>query len=133
MQSGTFVKLFPQGRVSGYLGLVMDEGVPYRNHSHYQYVELTMKPVLTDKGNHRKSIKAGERLLLEATATVKPDKCNVDVVLNEVLELSGVCGYQRRVAAGEQHRLYVTYIPHEDIDINTLMANEWFVRLYALA
>ena len=133
MEQSAFVKLFPVGRVSGYMGLRVDQGVEIGTHRRYQYVEVPMRPVLTDKGNPRKIIKQGERVVLEAAATLCPSKCHVDVVTSGLLESAGTCSYQRRVADGEDSEILVTFVPYEDMDLNTIMSGQWFVRLYAVS
>lgn len=131
MKEGTYIKLMPVMRVSQYMGLMMDDGVPYRNGQLYHYVEVPMRPVLTEKGNPRKVIKAGERVQLQAACTIEPHKAHVDVVLSGELETLGICGYQSRVERGDTIEINVSFVPFEDVDINTIMEDNWFVRLYA--
>jgi hypothetical protein len=126
-----FIKL-SGARPQGLMGLMMDEGVPFRNAGgQYLFLEIPMRPILTDKGNPRKVIKAGELVYLQAACTLEPKQAHVDVVLNGELETTGYCGYQHRVEQGDTVEISVTYIPFNDIAINDIMADEWFVRLYA--
>ena len=120
-------------RPAGILGLIMDDGVPYRNGGgNYAYLEIPMRPVLTEKGNPRKAIKAGELVVLKAACTIEPKRCHVDVVLNGELASTGICSYQSRVETGDSVEITVAYVPFQDIDVNAQMQdNEWFVRLYA--
>jgi hypothetical protein len=115
------------------MGLIPDQGAAIGTHRRYQYVEIPMRPVLTDKGNPRKVIRAGERVVLEAAATVCPAKWHVDVVTSGLLESAGTCSYQRRIAEGEDSEILVTFVAFEDLDLNTIMSGQWFVRLYAVS
>jgi len=120
-------------RPYGIMGLIMDKDIPFRNKGgQYLFLEIPMRPILTDKGNPRKIIKAGELVFLQAACTLEPKKAHVDIILNNELETTGYCGYQHRIERGDTVEITVAYVPFKDIDINTLMADEWFVRLYAM-
>jgi hypothetical protein len=127
-----FIKLNPRGRVDGYLGLSLESGYHYTPDRHYQHVEIDALPVLTENGNPRKVIRAGEVVTLVAAGTIAPKRCQVDVVLNGKVAALGSVSYQTRRAESDVGPIEVTLIPHSDTPINKILAETWFVRLYAI-
>jgi len=127
----SFIKLKPVGRIQGYVGL--EAGVGYKLNPFYQHLEVGAKPVLTEKGNPRKVIKAGEVVLIEAAGTIHPKRCQVDVVVNGELATLGQVSYQSRVAESSVPvPVVVRFVPDSDMDLNKLLSDTWFIRLYAL-
>lgn len=125
MNTGSYLKLVSGSRVTNYMGLVMDEGVPFKYGKHYLSIQVPVR-IPEDL-----IVKRGQQIFIAAACTLAVrGEHLVEVEPSVEFHQFGTVSPGYKIDPGtEKHQPGVWLIAHKSLDLSTI---DFAVKLYLI-
>jgi len=109
----------------------MDQGVKHGLDTHYRYIGIPSRELMSARDKPRQVVAAGESVVLQAAGTIQPLRCVAFINVNPMLTAAGVVNYSWIVEEDEYSELRIRFTPDAKFNLGELYESAWLVRVYA--